>query len=184
LNELYEFISEIFLTRRTFSDRKIKLASGEGGIEFMHRLIAAEASQFQYIDTNFISQRTDGQGYHQNELSYGFQFTQLRLPMGYVLEMVYDPIKDDRQLFPELAPGTNRTAESYSMDIFDFGATDQKADGARPDNITCVMQDGVESYFSVSNVYDFKTGAIKDGSNAYSNNKELGIYRETSGGLN
>lgn len=104
--------------------------------------------------------------------------------MGYVLEMVYDPIKDDRKLFPEKAPGTNRTIESYAMDIFDFGATDQKAfDANRSENITMVKQDGVESYFSVSNVYDFATGAIKDGSNAYSNNKELGIYRETSAGL-
>lgn len=103
--------------------------------------------------------------------------------MGYVIEMIHDPIKDDRKLFPELAPGTNRTLESYTMDIFDFGATDQKAAGARNENITMIMQDGVESYFSVSNVYDFEKGAIKDGSNAYSNNKELGIYREISGGL-
>lgn len=103
--------------------------------------------------------------------------------MGYVMEIAYDPIKDDRKLFPEKAPGTNRTVESFAMDIFDFGATDQSAINARPENITCVMQDGVESYFTVSNVYDFETGAIKDGSNAYSNNKELGIYRETSGGL-
>lgn len=104
--------------------------------------------------------------------------------MGYILEIAYDPIKDDRKLFPEKAPGTNRTIESFAMDIFDFGATDQKAfDANRSENMTMVMQDGVESYFTVSNVYDFATGAKTDGSNAYSNNKELGIYRETSGGL-
>lgn len=104
--------------------------------------------------------------------------------MGYTIEMVYDPIKDDRKLFPEKAPGSNRTIESYAMDIFDFGATDQKAfDANRSENITMVKQDGVESYFSVSNVYDFETGAEKGGSNVYSNNKELGIYRETSAGL-
>ena len=112
------------------------------------------------------------------------QFTKIKLPMGYIMEIAYDPIKDDRKLFPEKAPGTNRTVESFSMDIFDFGATDQKAfDANRPENMTCVMQDGVESYFSVSNVYNFETGAVTDGSNTYSNNKELGIYRETSGGL-
>jgi hypothetical protein len=171
------------LTRRTFSDRKIKLATGEGGIEFMNRLIAVEASQFQYIDTHFLRSRTDSQGYHENELSYGSQFTQLKLPMGYILEMVYDPIKDDRQLFPEKAPGTNRTLESFNMDVFDFGATDQKANGAKASNITCVQQGGAEEFYTVSNVYDFSTGAITDGSNARSNNKKLGIYRATSGGL-
>jgi len=184
LTELYEYIAEIFLTRRTFSDRKIMLATGEGGIEFMHRLIAQEASQFSYIDTTFLRKRPDPQGYHDNELEFGAQFTKLMLPMGYVLEMVYDPIKDDRKLFPQKAPGTNRTAESYAMDIFDWGSTDQKAIGAsRNENITMVMQDGVESYFTVCNVYDFETGAEKTGSNVYSNNKECGIYRETSGDL-
>jgi len=111
------------------------------------------------------------------------QFTKIKLPMGYILEIAYDPMKDDRKLFPELAPGTNRTIESYSMDIFDFGQTDQRAINANPENMTMVMQDGVESYFTVSNAYDFNTGAIKDGSNAYSNSKELGIYRELSGSL-
>jgi hypothetical protein len=184
LSKLYEYIASIFITRRDHSDRKIKLASGEGGIEFFHRLIAQEASQFQYIDTLFTTKRNDPLGYHENELEYGAQFTKLRLPMGYVLELVYDPIKDDRQLFPQLAEGTNRTVESYAMDIFDFGATDQKAmDSTREENISCVMQDGVESFFAVSNVYDFETGAEKNGGNVYSLNKESGMYRETSGGM-
>jgi len=184
LTEIFEYISEIFLTRRTFSDRTIKIASGEAGIEFLHRLIAQEASQFQYIDTLFARKRTDPLGYHENELQFGGQFTKISLPMGYVLEMVYDPIKDDRKLFPELAPGTNRTLESYAMDIFDFGATNQKAvEATRKENITMVMEQGVEEYFTVSNVYDFATGAKTDGSNAYSNSKELGIYRAVSGGL-
>lgn len=184
LSELYEYIAEIFLTRRTFSDRSIMLATGEGGIEFMHRLIAQEASQFSYIDTNFVKKNTTPQGYHDNELQYGAQFTKLLLPMGYVLQMVYDPIKDDRKLFPTKAPGTNRTAESYAMDIFDWGATDQKAANAnRSENITMVMQDGVEAYWTVCNVYDFETGAEKTGTNVYSNNKECGVYREISGDL-
>lgn len=181
LSDLYEYIMEIFLTRRTFDDRKIMLATGEGGAEFFHRLVAQEASQFQYVDSNFL--KSTNSMFHSNALEFGAQFTSIKLPMGVILQVMYDPIKDDRQIFPELAPGTNRTLESFAMDIFDFGATDQKAAGANSENITCVAQGGVESYFTVSNVYDFKTGAITDGSNAYSNNKEAGIYRETSAGL-
>lgn len=181
LSDLYEYIAEIFLTRRGFSDRKIILATGEGGAEFFHRLVADEASNFQYIDTHFL--RSVDSMFHSNALEYGSQFVSIKLPMGYILQVMHDPIKDDRQLFPELAPGTNRTIESFAMDIFDFGATDQKAAGARSENITCVMENLVEEYYTVSNVYDFNTGAIKDGSNARSNNKELGIYRATSSGL-
>lgn len=184
LSEIYEYVMQIFVTRNSFSDRHIVLASGEAGVEFLSRLIAQEASQFQHIDTLFTQKRTDPQGYHSNELEYGAQFTKIKMTNGVILEIVYDPIKDDRKLFPILAPGTNRTIESYAMDVFDFGVTEQKAsDASRDENITMVMQDGVESYFTVSNVYDFETGAIKDGGNAYANNKELGIYREMSGSL-
>jgi len=183
LSDIYEYLMEIFITRKTFSDRHIVLASGEAGIEFLSRLIAAEASQFQYIDTLFAEKRKDPQGYNENELVYGGQFTKIRMMNGVIVEIVHDPIKDDRKLFPELAPGTNRTLESFAMDIFDFGQTDQKAQGAREENITMVMQDGVEEYYMVSNVYDLETGAIKDGGNAYGNNKECGIYRALSGSL-
>lgn len=184
LSEIYEYISSIFLTRRSFSDRRIVIATGEAGLEFLNRLIAQEASQFQYIDTLFTQKRTDPQGYHDNELEYGAQFTKIKFPNGYIVEFAYDPIKDDRKLFPEKAPGTNRTLESYAMDIFDFGATDQKAfDANRPENITMVMQDGVEGFWTVSNVYDFEKGVKTDGSNAYGNSKEVGVYRETSGSL-
>jgi hypothetical protein len=62
LSEIQEYIAEIFLTRREFSDRKIKLASGEGGVEYLHRLINQEASAFNYIDTLVTTKRTDPQG--------------------------------------------------------------------------------------------------------------------------
>jgi len=182
LSELYEFIAEIFLTRRSFSDRHIVIATGEAGIEWLNRMISQEIGNLTLVDSTFVNKTNSP--YHSNAYEFGAQFTKIKLPMGYVLEMVYDPIKDDRKLFPELAPGTNRTLESYTMDIFDFGATNQKAfDAKRSENITCVMEDGKEEYYHVSNVYNFQTGSIKDGGNARSNSKELGVYREISGGL-
>lgn len=183
LSDIYEYLMQIFITRKTFDDRHIVIASGEAGIEFLSRLIAVEASQFQYIDTLFLQKRKDPQGYHENELEYGAQFTKIKMTNGVIVELVYDPIKDDRKLFPELAPGTNRTLESYAMDIFDFGATEQTASGAREENITMVMQDGVEEYYTVCNVYDFETGAEKSGGNTFGNSKECGIYRAMSGSL-
>lgn len=182
LSDIYEYIAEIFVTRRTFSDRKIIGATGEAMSEFLHRLIAQEASQFQTVDTHFI--RSVNSMFHENALEYGAQFTSIKLPNGYVFQVVHDPIKDDPKIFPEKAPGTNRTLESFNIDFFDFGSTDQKAIDARgSENMFMAMQDGVESYYTVSNVYDFETGAEKSGGNVYSNNKELGVYRETSGSL-
>lgn len=183
LGDIFEYLNEIFITRKNFADRKIKLCSGEGGIEFLSRLIAQEASTFNTVDTHFIRGRKDGNGYHSNELEFGAQFTKIKMTNGIEVEIVYDPMKDDRKLFPIKAPGTNRTVESYAIDIFDFGVTDQKAAGAGDQNITCVIQDGVEEYYTVSNVYDFYKGAETGGNNVYSNNKEAGIYRTLGGAL-
>lgn len=111
------------------------------------------------------------------------QFTKILLNNGIEVSIDYDPTKDDRRIYSTLAPGTNSTLESYALDIFDFGVTEQNVLGASNDNITMVMQDSVEEFYTVSNVYDFASGAITDGSNAYSNNKEAGVYRAMSGSL-
>jgi hypothetical protein len=184
LSDLSEYLSTIFFRRKSFDDRKIYIYSGEGGIEYLSRLIAEEASNFNFPDAHlFTRPSSEPKGYHANELEFGAQFTKVQFFNGVTVCIVYDPIKDDDALFKIKAPGTNRPLESYAMDIFDFGYTDYKAEGARDENITMVMQDGVEEYFMVSNVYDLRTGAITDGSNAYSNNKEGGIYRTVAGSL-
>lgn len=182
LSDFEDYITNIFATRREFSDRRIKMAAGEGGLKFMHRLIAAEASQFQLIDSVYVQKR-DTNDFNENELEFGAQFTKVRLLNGIILEMVYDPIKDDPTLFPIKAPGSMHSVESFTFDFFDMGSTDQKAMDAAPENMTCVMQEGVEGYWHSSQVYNFETGVITDGSNAYGNSKELGVYRETSGSL-
>lgn len=71
LDDIYEYLMQIFITRKSFNDREIMLASGEAGVAYLSRLIAQEASQFQTLDTLFINKRADGQGYNQNELEYG-----------------------------------------------------------------------------------------------------------------
>lgn len=183
LSELEDYITNIFATRKNFKDRTIKIATGEGGFKFLHRLIASEASQFQTLDTLFIRERSESQ-VHENELEFGSQFTKIKLLNGIIIELIYDPIKDDPGMFPEKAPGSFHSIESYSMDIFDFGVTDQTPQGTTShQNITCVMQDGVEEYSRIEGLYNFETGAINDGSTTNSSSKELEIRRATTGAL-
>lgn len=185
LSDIFEFVNNIFITRKNFKDREIKIATGEGGIDFLSRLIFQEYSSVVTLDTHFVRDNPNPIGVHNNELEYGAQFTRIRMSNGVTLTMVHDPMKDNRAYFPELAPGTNRTLESYSMDIFDWGVTDQTPNSAGTKNNICmVMQDGVEEFYTVSNVYNFETGAEVSGGNTYGNNKELGIYRAMSGNLN
>jgi hypothetical protein len=185
LSDLSEYLTTIFFRRRNFSDRKIYIYTGEGGIEFLSRLIAEEAASFRYPDANnFVRPNSEPQGYHSNELEFGAQFTRIKFYNGVDVCIAYDPIKDDDTLFKTLAPGTTRPLESYAMDIFDLGYTDYKAQGARDENITMVMQEGVEEYYNVSGVYDIRTGkATMDGSAVPTNSKEAGIYRTIAGSL-
>ncbi len=181
LDVLFEFLNGIFLNKRSFKNRKIKLSGGEAAIRWLNKLILAEYSNLVVVDTNFVQKTTSE--YSSNSLQYGGQFTKVLLPNGIEVSIDYDPMKDNSSIYKMKAPGTNSTLESYSLDIFDFGVTDQNAQGADTANITMVMQDGVEEMYQIGNVYRFDTGAIDDGSNAYGNNKELGLYRAMSGSL-
>ena len=184
LADIFSFFQNLFLTRKDFSDRKIKIATGEAGIQFLSRKIFEEYSSIQTVDTLFAQRNTEPVGVHSNELEYGAQFTKIKMMNGIDVSVVHDPTKDDRSRFPELAPGTNYTMESFTMDIFDLGKTNQTPNGIDQQNMCMVMQDDVEEYYTVSNIYNFETGAITDGGNAYGNNKELGIYRTIAGSLN
>jgi len=184
LGDIFNFFQNIFLTRKDFSDRKIKIASGEAGIQFLSRKIFEEYSSIVTVDTLFAKPNTTPEGYHTNELEYGAQFTKIKMMNGLEVSIVHDPSKDDRSRFPELAPGTNYTIESFTMDIFDLGTTNQTPQGMDSQNMCMVMQDGVEEYYTVCGVYNFETGAEVAGANTHTNSKELGIYRTLAGSLN
>lgn len=71
LSDIQEFLNNIFITRKGFKDREIKIATGEGGIDFLSRLIFTEFSSIVTIDTLLAQKRTDPMGVHENELEYG-----------------------------------------------------------------------------------------------------------------
>lgn len=69
LNELYEYIAEIFLTRRSFSDRKIVIATGEAGLEWLNRMISQQIGNLTLVDSTFVKKTNSP--YHDNAYEYG-----------------------------------------------------------------------------------------------------------------
>ncbi len=184
LDQFFEYLNNIFITRRGFKSRDIKLVGGSGAISWLNKKIYEEYSNVLTVDSHFVQKNDTPTGVHQNELRYGAQFTKILLPMGIVVSIEYDASKDNTSIYKTMVPGTNYTAESFAIDIYDFGKTEYTPKNAvNTENMTMVMQDGVEGFWTVSNVYDFNTGVEKSGNNVYGNNKELGVYRETSGSL-
>ena len=181
LSDFYEFLNAQFTTRKDFMERKTVIRAGSGGLEFFSRLIALYAglSPFTVVDSFFI-ERVSAQ-HTDKALRFGAQFTQVRMPNGHIIEVGYDPNKDDQQWFYEKAAGTNYTKESFSFDIYDLGETDAAPAKARTkSNLAFVMDPSADEYFTVSNVYDFETGSEKSGGNKAQLNKEAGIYRAKS----
>lgn len=184
LDQFFEYLNTIFINRRGFKSREIKLVGGTGAISWLNKKIQEEYATTLTVDSHFTMKNDTPTGVHNNELMYGAMFTKVMLPMGITLSIEYDATKDNTGIYKTMAPGSNYTLESYAIDIYDFGHSNYAPkNSTSKENMTMVYQDGVESMYSVSNVYDFMTGAEKSGGNVYGNNKELGIYRELSGSL-
>ena len=184
LNQFYDFFTPIVLNRRNFRNRKPYICSGTGGITYLSNLIAAQASTFQTMEPGFaVRKNANPTGVHENEFEFGFQFTRLKLPMGIDVTIMYDPSKDDINIYKEKAPGSYLPLESFNYDILEFGKTEDAAENASGENIFMAMEDNVDYYFSVANAIDFKTGVVKDGSNVFKFGKGLQIYREMSGSI-
>jgi len=66
-----EYLLDIFFTRVDESDRKVVAMTGTLGSMMFHDMLAAEASSFFTMDTNYIERI----GSNPRHLSYGAQFT-------------------------------------------------------------------------------------------------------------
>ena len=184
LTELYDFLHQVFFRRRGFLNRDAMLVGGSGAISYLSNLIAQNASVFQTLEPGFaVRNNSTPTGVHQFEKEFGFQFTKILLPMGIEVKIMYDPCKDDDNLFKEKMPGSYLPKESFNIDILEFGKTENAAENASGENITMVMEDMADYYYSVSNAINFKDGIVKDGSNIFKNGKNLEIHRELSGSL-
>ncbi len=184
LYDIYNKIQDKFTTRYGVGEPEVILRTGKGGIELFGSLVndVASANPFVVQDSYFISSTSSE--ITSNALKFGGQFTEILMPNGITLKVVYDPTKDNPRYYPEKLEGTNYSLESFTFDVLDLGATDMAPASARTrSNIAMVYEEAYEEYFMVSNVYDIYTGAKKNGENVSALNKEAGIYRGSSCGL-
>lgn len=184
LYDIYEKLQDLFVTRFGVGEPVVVLRTGKGGIELFSRMVNAEAglNPFTLVDSFFV-QRTKSD-ITPNALKYGAQFTEILMPNGITLKVMYDPSKDNPRYYPEKVPGTNYSYESFTFDVLDLGVTDAAPANARTrSNICLIHEEAYEEYYNVSNVYDIRTGAKKNGETVAVLDKQAGIYRGSSVGL-
>lgn len=65
--------------------------------------------------------------YHKNAYSYGYKFTEWKMPMGGTFKLIHNPIYDDREINREIDFVTGYPLESQRITFLDFGK-DSKGD--------------------------------------------------------
>lgn len=128
-----EYLMDIFYSRvKPGSGRKIKAFTGEYGMLIFHRAIQdiMERRGFiQVVDQLFIDKTKSD--YTSNGLSYGYQFVRYRMANGAELELIHNPLYDDREINSEIDPVTGYPMESMRFTFLDFSGGEGKSSNIR-----------------------------------------------------
>ncbi len=120
-----EYLMDIFYSRvKPGSQRKIKGFTGEYGMLLFHRAIQswAEKTGFIQIVQDLTMQKTSSP-YNENALQAGYQFTKYIMANGAELELVHNPLYDDREINFEIDPVSGFPIESQRITFLDFTGT-------------------------------------------------------------
>jgi len=161
----------------------VEIHTGREGMKLVSRLIELEASALPFTlqSSYFVDEVPSNATNHG--LAFGSQFVEFR-NFGQTLRFVWSPMKDNMDCFRELDPETGKPKESSSFDIYYLGDTaSAPANALNKSNMAIAHEPAAETWFAVSNVYNFSTGAVQNGGNVSSANKEAAIKMEKNAGL-
>jgi len=182
---LDDFVSRLEALRFNVVDPKndvVEIHTGRVGMRMISKLIEQELNGLNFvIDSSYFIDKVESNATTFG-LAFGSQFVELRT-FGQRLRFVWDPSKDDTELFPELDE-EGKPLESSSFDIFNLSAPKASVDSdVARSNVAYAYEPEAETWVTESNVYDFTTGAIKNGGKVSSLSKEATIFMEKNGGL-
>ena len=124
-----EYLMDIFYSRiKPGEKREIKAFTGEYGMLIFHRAIQdwMNKTGFVKLVDKFII-RDQKSEYHKNALSAGYQFVKYEMANGTTLELVHNPLYDDREINHEIDPVTGYPVESMRFTFMDFSGDGVKS---------------------------------------------------------
>lgn len=117
-----EYLMDIFYGRiKPGQGRSIKGFTGEYGMLLFHRAVqdwAAKKGFIQVVDQYIVDKTSSA--YHANALVAGYQFVKYRMANGAELELIHNPLNDDRELNFEIDPVTGYPMDSMRITFLDF----------------------------------------------------------------
>ena len=117
-----EYLMDIFYGRvKPGAKRSIKAYTGEYGMILFHNAIQDWAAQTGFIKVvdQFLIDKTSSE-YNKNAFVAGYQFVKYRMANGAELELVHNPLYDDRTINFEIDPITGYPVESMRFTFLDF----------------------------------------------------------------
>lgn len=117
-----EYLMDIFYGRiKPGSGRKIKGFTGEYGMLIFHRAIQdwmAKTGFIKVVD-QFLIDKTSS-AYNDNAFAAGYQFVKYRMANGAELELIHNPLYDDKEINFEIDEVTGYPTESMRFTFLDF----------------------------------------------------------------
>lgn len=122
-----EYLMDIFYSRvKPGSGRKIKVFTGEYGMLLFNRAMQdlLDKRGWFIANDNFNPVQKTKSDYNSNAYSYGYQFVKYIMHNGAELELVHNPLYDDRSIHFEIDPITGYPVESMRFTFLDFSGSD------------------------------------------------------------
>lgn len=176
-----EFLLDIYYSRiKPGVKRKIKVFTGEYGMLIFSRAMQDLMQKRGWVlaNSNFNPVQGMKSEYHTNAYSIGYQFLAYKMHNGVELEVVHNPIQDDRTINFEIDPITGYPVESMKFNFLDFSGEGSES------NIRLVSKkDGYKFGYvaGLVNPYGANKGTLMSHSGEYYSmhvSKECGIHIE------
>lgn len=178
---LQEYLMDIFFSRLSQGDRKVRVMTGTGGSLMFHDLLAAAAGSFLTVDTHYVKSTPSGPT--SNNLQYGAQFTKYIGPEGIEIEIWYNPLYDSLKYSKRKHPFyKDRPIDSYRMTFLDFGTS--TVDSMPADNIRMLKLKGYYGYGWEEGLIDYMGNTKKGQAVTNSNIAGVKFFVDDSAGIN
>ena len=127
LKLIEEYLMDIFYGRvKPGSGRQIKAFTGEYGMLMFHRAVQAWTEQSGFVKNIEVFTNKVGSEYTAKGMETGYQYVKYHFANGSTLELIHNPLYDDRDINFEIDSVTGYPVESMRFTFLDFsnGGTD------------------------------------------------------------
>jgi hypothetical protein len=123
-----EYLMDIFYSRvKPGQGRSIKGFTGEYGMLQFHRAIQNWVNSSGFIKNVEVYTNKVKSEYHSNALEAGMQYVRYNMANGSSLELIHNPLYDDREINFEIDPVTGFPVESQRITFMDFSGDGNKS---------------------------------------------------------